>query len=76
MEPMGKLAYDMTMTRITDMRREAERDGLIAALEHDRPGRFDRLCASAGERMVSLGERLRRRGEPRWQPEENRAAGC
>ncbi len=75
MDPTGKLAYDVAMSRIKEIQQEAERQRLIAELERGHPGRFDRLCVSAGDRMVSLGNRLRQRGDVPWPREENPAAG-
>ncbi len=75
MDPTGRMAYHLAMSHIKDIQQEADRQRLIADLERSRPGRFDRLCVSAGGRMVSLGKRLQHRGEIQWAREKNRAAG-
>jgi hypothetical protein len=75
MEPTGKLAYDLAIMHQKDLLREAERDRLLADLKSDGPGPFDRFFVFAGNRMISLGERLRQNREIQSQLNENPAPG-
>ncbi len=73
MQPTSQLGYEMALARQNELRRTAEQDHL-AQMAAAGPTWVDRLCAWAGEKMISLGARLERRYQVSERVSENWSA--